>query len=63
MASNHGGKRIGAGRPLGALTVRTRAVAEAMATGVTPLEVMVGNMRRFYRLAEFGRGCAGRDVG
>jgi hypothetical protein len=52
MGTNYGGKRIGAGRPLGALTVRTRAVAEAMAKGITPLEVMISNMRHFHRLAE-----------
>jgi hypothetical protein len=47
-----GGKREGAGRPEGALTKRTRDVAErAMATGKTPLEVMLDNMRHFQQVA------------
>jgi hypothetical protein len=41
-----GGKREGAGRPKGALTKKTRLIAEqAMAEGITPLEVMVKAMR------------------
>lgn len=51
MAS-HGGKRVGAGRKTGALTTRTRQVAEkAAATGMTPLEVMLDNMRHFQKVA------------
>lgn len=47
-----GGSREGAGRPKGALTVRTRKIAErALATGKTPLEVMVDNMRHFQQVA------------
>lgn len=47
-----GGKRDGAGRPSGALTQRTREVAErASATGMTPLEVMLDNMRHFQQVA------------
>lgn len=47
-----GGTREGAGRPKGALTVRTRKIAErALATGKTPLEVMVENMRHFQQVA------------
>jgi hypothetical protein len=47
-----GGKREGAGRPSGALTQRTRDVAEkALATGKTPLEVMIDNMRHFQQVA------------
>lgn len=47
-----GGKRDGAGRKKGALTVRTRRVAEqAMAEGKTPLEVMLDNMRHFQLVA------------
>lgn len=41
-----GGKRIGAGRPRGAATRRTRAIADkASAEGLTPLEVMLKAMR------------------
>ncbi len=47
-----GGKREGAGRKVGALTKRTRAVAErALAEGKTPLEVMLDNMRHFQQVA------------
>lgn len=47
-----GGKREGAGRPTGALTERTRAVAErALAEGKAPLEVMLDNMRHFQQVA------------
>lgn len=50
MAS--GGKRVGAGRPPGALTKRTREVAEkAAAEGKTPLEVLLENMRHFQKVA------------
>lgn len=42
----HGGKREGSGRKVGALTKRTRAVAEgAAATGETPLDYMLRVMR------------------
>lgn len=48
----HGGKREGAGRPAGALTVRTRETAEkALAEGKSPLEVMLDNMRHFQQVA------------
>lgn len=41
-----GGKREGAGRPAGAVTKRTRAVAEqAMREGLTPLEYMLAILR------------------
>lgn len=41
-----GGKRNGAGRPAGASTRRTRAIADkAIAEGITPLEVMLTAMR------------------
>lgn len=47
-----GGKREGAGRKLGAVTAKTREIAErAMATGKTPLEVMLDNMRHFQQVA------------
>ncbi len=41
-----GGKRKGAGRPAGAATRKTRAIADqAAAEGLTPLEVMLRAMR------------------
>lgn len=47
-----GGKRVGAGRKEGALTVRTRETAErAIAEGKTPLDVMLENMRHFQQVA------------
>lgn len=47
-----GGKRDGAGRPAGAITRRTREVAErALATGMSPLDVMLDNMRHFQQVA------------
>jgi hypothetical protein len=48
----HGGKREGAGRKPGAVTTRTREIAEqALAEGKTPLEVMLDNMRHFQQVA------------
>lgn len=42
----HGGSRNGAGRKKGQLAERTRKVAEkAISEGLTPLEVMLDNMR------------------
>ena len=50
---SRGGKRIGAGRKVGALTKRTREVAEkAAATGQSPLEVMLDNMWHFQKVAK-----------
>lgn len=47
-----GGKRPGAGRPKGATTKRTAAVAlQAAALGVTPIEVMLASMRAHYAQA------------
>jgi hypothetical protein len=47
-----GGKREGAGRKKGSLTVRTRKIAErAIAEGKTPLDVMLDNMRHFQQVA------------
>ncbi len=47
-----GGKRDGAGRPAGAITQRTREVAErSLATGMSPLDVMLENMRHFQQVA------------
>jgi hypothetical protein len=48
----HGGKRGGSGRKTGALTKRTREVAErAIAEGKSPLEIMLANMRHFQQVA------------
>ncbi len=48
----HGGKRQGAGRREGALTTKTRLIAErALAEGCTPLDVMLTNMRHFQQVA------------
>jgi hypothetical protein len=47
-----GGKREGSGRKQGALTRRTREAAErALATGKSPLDVMLDNMRHFQQVA------------
>lgn len=47
-----GGVRPGAGRKTGALTKRTREVAErAIASGKTPLEIMLENMHHFQQVA------------
>lgn len=44
--NGHGGKRSGSGRHAGSLTVRTRKIAEeAIKDGMSPLEVMLENMR------------------
>lgn len=44
--SDTGGRRAGAGRPLGAATKKTREIANAAAaSGITPLEYMIGVMR------------------
>lgn len=44
--TKHGGKREGAGRPAGAVTKKTREIAEqAIQEGVTPLEYMLGVLR------------------
>lgn len=45
----HGGRREGAGRKPGAVTSKTREIAEkAIKEGVTPLEVMLSAMRQAY---------------
>lgn len=47
-----GGSRDGAGRPAGAVTKRTREIADrALAEGKAPLEVMLDNMRHFQQVA------------
>lgn len=52
MTKNHGGKREGAGRKVGSVTTKTREIAErSLATGMSPLEVMIDNMRHFQQVA------------
>lgn len=47
-----GGKREGAGRKVGSVTTKTREVAErVLATGMSPLDVMIDNMRHFQQVA------------
>lgn len=47
-----GGKRSNAGRKPGAVTVRTRKIADqAVATGISPPEIMLANARHFYQQA------------
>lgn len=55
-----GGKRIGAGRPKGARTVRTSKVADnAIASGkITPLEVMLKAMHVHYNKKEYDAAAA-----
>lgn len=59
-----GGPRTGAGRKPGALTKKTREIAEkAVAQGVTPLDVMLGTMRELWNKAEAGEvGMSGEKV-
>ena len=53
MAGQNGGARPGAGRKKGAGATKTQElVAKATAGGVTPLEVLIGDMRYFYQLAD-----------
>jgi hypothetical protein len=48
----HGGRREGSGRKPGAVTKRTREIADqALAQGKSPLEVMLENMRHFQQVA------------
>lgn len=57
-----GGKRAGAGRKPGALTQRTREIAEkTAATGLTPLEVMVKAMREADERADELRALAEKE--
>ena len=49
-----GGKRTGAGRKPGAVTTKTREIAEiAIEEGITPLEVMLTAMRFYAGLANW----------
>ena len=50
---SRGGKRMGAGRPKGAVTKKTQEIAaQALADGVSPLEVMLRAMRDAYAQGE-----------
>lgn len=50
-----GGPRTGAGRKPGAVTKKTREIADkAVEQGITPLEVMLGTMRELWNTAEKG---------
>jgi hypothetical protein len=47
--SNRGGRRPGAGRPVGSKNQRTAEIARAAAeSGITPIEVMLGAMRELW---------------
>jgi len=49
--NNRGGRRRGAGRPLGSKNKRTAEIARAAAeSGITPIEVMLGTMRELWAL-------------
>jgi hypothetical protein len=57
---------VGAGRKLGSATKKTRAVANQLSeNGLTPLEIMIDNMRHFMvqaRQAEAAIGTVGADA-
>ena len=54
-----GGLRPGGGRPKGAKTERTRAIAEQVAlTGLTPLEVMMEGMRYYQAIGNRDKAVA-----
>src|SRR5262250_1702930 len=47
--NNRGGRRPGAGRPVGSKNQRTAEIARAAAdAGITPIEVMLGTMRELW---------------
>jgi hypothetical protein len=51
-----GGNRKGAGRPPGALTKRSQEIrAEAVLTGMTPLEVMLAAMHHYQELGDYDK--------
>lgn len=48
-----GGKRVGAGRKAGSVTKKNREIAaQALKSGVTPLDVMLDNMRFYHHGAD-----------
>lgn len=56
IKNTHGGAGRGGGRKLGSVSQRTKALRaisnEAIFKGITPLEVMLENMRWYYQKAE-----------
>src|SRR4026207_1493765 len=49
--NNRGGRRPGAGRPVGSKNERTAEIARAAAeSGITPIEVMLGTMHELWAL-------------
>ena len=47
-----GGRREGAGRPKGALSRKTQEIVDlALSQGVTPMDVMLGTMRKLWESA------------
>ena len=47
--NNRGGRRPGAGRPIGSKNQRTAEIARAASeSGITPIEVMLGAMRELW---------------
>ena len=47
--NNRGGRRPGAGRPVGSKNQRSAEIARAAAeSGITPIEVMLGTMRELW---------------
>src|SRR5262245_34128722 len=47
--SNRGGRRLGAGRPVGSKNRGSAEIARAAAeSGITPIEVMLGTMRELW---------------
>jgi hypothetical protein len=49
--SNRGGRRGGAGRPVGSKNQRSAEIARAAAaSGITPIEVMLGAMRELWEV-------------
>ncbi len=52
--STRGGRRANAGRPPGACNVRTREIADqAIAMGLSPLEVMLAAMRVWIEAGDY----------
>jgi len=52
--STRGGRRANAGRPPGACNVRTREIADqAIAMGLSPLEVMLAAMRVWVEAGDY----------
>lgn len=51
--AKHGGPRPNSGRPRGVASTRTQALVEnALKDGITPLEVILNDMRFYHGLAE-----------